>query len=104
MPQSLSAIFVHMVFSTKNRVLFLDDGIREESNAYLVGVLRNQGCPSIITNSEKDHVHSLFVLSRTKTVADIAKALKEDSSQWMKKQGTVLCQQSQAQQINAYRA
>ena len=32
-------------------------------------------------------MHSLFVLSRTKTVADIAKALKQDSSQWMKRQG-----------------
>ncbi len=57
MPQSLSAIFIHMVFSTKNRALFLNGDIREKINAYLVGILRNQGCPSIITNSEKDHVH-----------------------------------------------
>jgi REP element-mobilizing transposase RayT len=32
-------------------------------------------------------VHSLFILSRTKTIADIVKAMKEDCSQWMKKQG-----------------
>jgi putative transposase len=87
MAQSLSALYIHMVFSTKDRVLFLDDNLRDEINAYLLGILKNQGCPSIMTNSEKDHVHSLFVLPRTKPVANIAKTLKESSSQWMKGQG-----------------
>ena len=87
MPQSLSALYIHMVFSTKDRALFLDDNLRDEINAYLVGTLKNQDCPSIMTNSQRDHVHSLFVLPRVKTVADVAKSLKESSSKWMKSQG-----------------
>ncbi len=73
-----------MVFSTKDRIRFLDDNIRDEINAYLVGILKNHDCPSIMTNSEQDHVHSLFILPRTKTVADVAKTVKESSSQWIK--------------------
>jgi hypothetical protein len=38
MPQSLSAVYLHAVFSTKGRVpFFRDKEVREEAHAYLAG-------------------------------------------------------------------
>jgi hypothetical protein len=46
MPQSLVQIYVHIVFSTKNRELFLTDAaFRERTHAYLKGICENQNSP-----------------------------------------------------------
>ncbi len=87
MPQSLSQIYVHLVFSTKNRAPLLRDlALRERTHAYLVGICEKQGCPSLKVGSAEDHVHILCRLSSTARVADLIRELKRDSSKWMKEQ------------------
>ena len=84
MPQSLSNLAVHLVFSTKDRRPWLRDGERGQLHAYLIGILQNLGCPSIETGSVTDHVHILFQLSRTKTLAAVVEEIKTSSSKWLK--------------------
>jgi putative transposase len=49
MSQSLVQIYVHIVFSTKNREPFLKDReLRGRLHAYLNGICDNQGSPSFI--------------------------------------------------------
>lgn len=87
MPQSLSRIALHIIFSTKNRERALAyPDLRSELDAYIVGALRNMNCPSIITKSVIDHVHILCLLHRTTTVADLVGGVKKNSSAWIKKQ------------------
>ena len=87
MPQSLSDVLIHLVFSTKNRVPFLKSAdVREHLNAYVVGTLENLDCPSIITRSVDDHIHILCHLSRTMTIAQLVKEIKATSSAWLKEQ------------------
>ena len=69
MPQSLSNILLHLVFSTKNRTPWLSQEIRKELYPYLGAVLRNNGCSPVQIGGVDDHVHLLFVLSRAATVA-----------------------------------
>jgi len=45
MPQPLSRILVHLIFSMKNRVPFLTPEIRAELHPYLAVVLTEGGCP-----------------------------------------------------------
>jgi REP element-mobilizing transposase RayT len=85
MPQSLSKILLHLVFSTKERRPFLRDGAaREELHRYLGGILNGVDCPPIIVGGVEDHVHLLCVLSRTRTTADVVKEVKRGSSLWIK--------------------
>ncbi len=44
MPQSLSLVIVHVIFSTKDRVPMLDAEVRSKLHAYLATVARNAGC------------------------------------------------------------
>ena len=87
MPQSLAQIYIHMIFSTKTRQrYFQNEALNEQLRAYLGGVLRELGCPSLGIGIPEDHVHILFCLSRTHTLADIVGQIKSSSSGWMNKQ------------------
>ena len=87
MPQSLSKILVHLIFSTKHREPTITDELRPRLHAYLIGILNNLECPSLQTGGTADHVHILFALGRTTTVSDVVEAVKKSSSKWMKTQG-----------------
>lgn len=84
MPQSLSNVLVHLVFSTKHRDRALNPEVREELFPYFIGALRNNGCPSIQVGGVEDHVHLLFQQSRTITIAQVVQEVKTSSSKWMK--------------------
>lgn len=87
MPQSLSNLLTHVIFSTKHREPFLSETVSDELHAYLVGILNNLNCSSIQVGGFHDHVHLFFRLSRTKTVAEVVEALKTSSSKWIKTKG-----------------
>ena len=87
MPQSLSHVLVHAVFSTKHRDPTIRPAVRPTLHAYLGGILRGVHCPSVRVGGMDDHIHTLFVLSRTLTIADAIKEMKQSTSVWMKDQG-----------------
>ena len=91
MSQSLAQVYLHLVFSTKNRAPFLNDSsIQKETHAYLGGICRNLDCPSLIVGGVADHVHVLCRFSRSIPIADLLKGLKQDSSSWLKGKGVSL--------------
>src|SRR5262249_28170733 len=85
MPQSLSAVYIHLVFSTKNRYPFLcNPDTRAKLHAQLGGISKTLGCAPIVTGGVEDHVHILARFSRTITQAEWVKELKRVSNLWMK--------------------
>ncbi len=89
MPQSLAKIFLHLVFSTKNRKPTITDAVRDNLHAYMATVLANLGCHANLINSVDDHIHVLFELARTATVSQVVEDVKKSSSKWMKTQPEV---------------
>jgi putative transposase len=89
MPQSLSRVLIHLVFSTKNREPFIAPEVRPRLHGYIVGILNQMKCPSIQTGGVGDHVHILYALGRTTTQAQIVEEVKTGSSKWMKAEGGV---------------
>lgn len=87
MPQSLAKIYVHLVFSTKSRERVLPDAIRPDLHAYMGGTLNGLGCSPIEINSEPDHVHLLFVMTRTETLSDVVGQLKKSATDWLRSRG-----------------
>ena len=85
MPQSLSAVYIHLVFSTKERRPFLrNDKLRVALHAYMSEVSKQPDCPPIITNGVEDRIHMLARLGRKITQADWVKELKRGSNIWPK--------------------
>jgi putative transposase len=85
MSQSLVQIYVHIVFSTKDRKPYLRDlEARERFHAYLVGACRNMQSPSLQVGGVEDHVHLLIRLGKTVDIATLVRELKRESSKWGK--------------------
>jgi REP element-mobilizing transposase RayT len=85
MAQSLSRIWIHLIFSTKNRFPFLSDmNLRTDMHGYLARTLRSCDCKTLIVGGVEDHVHALFALSRKYCIADLVKEIKRTSSAWIK--------------------
>src|ERR1043166_2529699 len=80
MSQSLSRLWTHLIFSTKERFPFLKEPkVRNDMQAYLATVLRSHDCETLIVGGTNDHVHALFDLSRKFSIATIVKEIKRTS-------------------------
>jgi REP element-mobilizing transposase RayT len=86
MSQSLAQIYLHLVFSTKNRSPYLR-GIEEKMHAYLVGACKNLESPSLAIGGVEDHVHILCRQSKNIAIKDLVREIKRESSKWIKTQG-----------------
>ena len=82
MPQSLSLVIVHLVFSTKDREPWITREMRPRLHAYLAEVARGHGCLAYRVGGVADHVH----LARTMTQSYLVKELKTSSNHWLGKQ------------------
>ena len=88
MPQSLSNIIVHVVFSAKDRCPFLNDlDVRDQMHRQIGGTSKTLKCPSIIVGGVEDHLHMLARQARTITLADWIKEVKRITSMWIKTLG-----------------
>lgn len=90
MAQSLSSVFIHLVFSTKQRLPALADPWREELHAYIGGIVREKEGALVAAGSVPDHVHLLIQMPRTETIARLVAAIKAGSSGWIRRQGPSL--------------
>jgi REP element-mobilizing transposase RayT len=81
MPQSLSAVYIHLTFSTKERRPWLRDKMtRDALHAYLGGISKTLECPPLIIGGVDDHVHLLCRFGRMITQAEWVKELKRVSN------------------------
>jgi len=87
MSQSLAHIIIHLVFSTKERKPILVKTIRDELYAYMAEVLQADESPAILINGTEDHVHVLFILSKTHALCEVIELVKKRSSKWIKTKG-----------------
>ena len=91
MPQSLVQIYVHLVFSTKNRNPFLTDvTLRDKLHRWLAGTCNNLEYPALIVGGVEDHVHLLLRMNARWALADLIRELKKSSSKWIKEQDSSL--------------
>ena len=87
MPQSLTQLYVHIVFSTKYRQPLISDEVKESLYQYLGGICRELECYPIKVGGYYDHVHILCSHSRKITLMKLLEEVKKSSSKWMKTKG-----------------
>jgi putative transposase len=82
-PQSLAALYCHIVFSTKNREPMIAADLRPRLYAYFGGTLRENRCVLLAAGGIPDHVHLLVSLGREASVAEAVRLVKANSSKWV---------------------
>jgi putative transposase len=87
MPQSLVKNYIHITFSTKNRLPLIQDSIKDELFNYLGGTCKELESHPIIVGGVNNHVHLLVNLSRKMALMNLIEKLKTHSSKWIKTKG-----------------
>ena len=88
MSQSLSQVYVHIVFHTKYNQDLVKADVEDELYAYLGGILKDNKCVPIAINGIENHIHILCIQSKNIALADLLEELKRNSSRWIKTKGT----------------
>ena len=83
MANTYTALFYHIVFSTKNRAGYIKPEIEQRVWAYLGGVARKHGLTALQVGGVEDHVHALIMAAPAHAPSELAKWLKGDSSRWL---------------------
>ena len=79
----VSSIF-HIVFSTKQRMQLIRPDNQSRLWNYLAGIARNHGMHVLAVGGTENHVHILVVLPPDMALSDAVRALKANSSRWMR--------------------
>ncbi len=83
MPQSFSAVYLHIVFSTKRREPFIRDELALRLYPYFGGIVTSTKGTLLCAGGMPDHVHLLVSMGRESTLADLLRELKANSSRWI---------------------
>lgn len=86
MPQSFAAAYMHVVFSTKNRVPMIDAEIADRLYPYCGGILRDHKCTLLQAGGIADHIHLLVSLSREMSLSELVRLVKSNSSAWVRRE------------------
>lgn len=84
MAGSFSSLYVHLVFSTRNREPWLAPEHRKEIFAYMAANLHELGCEFVLVNGATDHVHVVCTLPVTLPLAELVAKLKGNSMEWIR--------------------
>ena len=84
MPQSLSKVYLHIVFHIKTTSPPIRQCDLERVHAYIGQLVNTTGCVNVWVGGVEDHVHVLCLLSREETIAHLVEELKRNSSRWIK--------------------
>jgi len=91
MSQALSAVYLPLVFSTKERCpLLRDRSTRDALHAFFGSASKQLDCPPMIVGGVEDHVHLLARFSRTLTQAEWVKGLKRVSNPGSRNAGLII--------------
>ena len=83
MPNTYSQITIHAVFVVKRRENFILKEWRDDLHAYISGIITGKGARSLAVGGWKDHVHILFGMPVTLSIADLMSVVKANSSKWI---------------------
>ncbi len=83
MPQSFAALYVHIVFSTKERRTLIDSEWQPDLLSYIGGIVRNVKGSLLRAGGMPDHVHLLCSLPRDLSTAEVVRTVKGNSSKWV---------------------
>lgn len=85
MGQSLSKLYVHLVFHTKNHLVQIRDEDKKSLYAYIGSIIKDNGSIPILINGTGNHIHILCVMSKNISLAELTEEIKRHSSRWVKK-------------------
>ena len=83
MAHSFVGIYLHIIFSTKNRTRTLSPALRDRLFPYMGGLIRERNGDALLINGVEDHIHILTRFPATITLSDFLRDIKSISAGWV---------------------
>jgi len=88
MSQSLSKLYVHLIFHIKGSEVSIKNEDKNDLFAYIGAIIKDNESIPIIINGTEDHVHILCIMSKNIALSKLIEEIKRHSSRWIKSRGT----------------
>src|SRR5688572_23918136 len=80
-------VWIHLVWSTKNRIPFLTDTIRPTVFKHIRENAKQKSIFLDFINGYWEHVHCLISLGTEQTISEVVRLIKGESSFWINQNG-----------------
>ena len=84
MAQSLSKLYVHIIYHIKNPLVKIRKAEKNQLYAYIGSIIKDNESIPIKINGVEDHIHILCVMSKNIALAKLVEEIKRHSSRWIK--------------------
>lgn len=85
MPKTYSSIWLHSIWTTKDRLPMLDKSFRYKLFKHIKEYGSKESIYIDIINGVGDHVHCLFRIKPIQSASDVMRKIKSESSYWVNK-------------------
>ncbi|PBJ12790.1 IS200/IS605 family transposase [Flavobacterium sp. ACN6] len=86
MANTYTQIYVHIVFAVKGRQNLISKNWKNEIYKYITGIITNKEQKLIAINGMPDHIHILIGLKPDKSISDLVRDIKANSSKFINDQ------------------
>jgi len=83
MANTYTQIYIHIVFAVKGRQNLISKDWKDEIYKYITGIISNESQKLIAINGMSDHIHILVGLKPDKSLSDLVRDIKANSSRFI---------------------
>ena len=83
MANTYTQLYVQLVFAVKGRQHLIPEKIRDETEKYICGIIKNERSKPLAIYCNPDHTHILIGLHPAVSISDITRKIKANSSKWL---------------------
>jgi putative transposase len=89
MPQTYTSIWVHLIWSTKNKEPLISKKLKYELLPKIREIAQDKGYWIDFLNCVEDHIHLLIILQPKYSISEIVKNIKGPSYHWVNNSGLI---------------
>ncbi|QED38359.1 IS200/IS605 family transposase [Antarcticibacterium arcticum] len=83
MADTYSQIYIQIIFAVKGRANLIPNNKKQELYKYITGIVTNEQQKLIAINGMPDHIHILIGLKPNKSLSDLVRDVKSNSSRFI---------------------
>lgn len=86
MANTYTQLYVHLIFSPKNREALIKKEWKDELEKYITGIVQNHKHKLLAIGTMPDHIHIFIGYNLNQTIPDLVEDVKTSSTNWIKQQ------------------
>lgn len=84
MANTYTQLYIHLVFSPKNREALIKKAWKDDLEKYITGIVENHKHKMLAIGSMPDHIHIFIGYNVNQTIPDLVENIKTSSNAWIK--------------------